>query len=188
MTYLILVRHSISWQQPGISSHTWPLTDEGRARCVGLAAQLARYAPAAIVSSPEPKALQTAQLLAEHLHIDLDTEAGLHEHLRTGAAYLGHAEFQATISRLLSQPGELVFGEETGDQAADRFSAAVEAVQARYTGQSVVIVTHATVMSLYLARVSQIDPVAFWRSLGMPAYVVLDMPGYHVREVEREVR
>jgi broad specificity phosphatase PhoE len=181
---LILVRHSISRQQPGISAHLWQLTDEGIARCKVLAEQLKAYQPAVIVTSNEPKAQQTGALLAEILGTPLETEAALHEQLRETAPYSANeAEFRARIHELFAKPDELVFGEETGNQARVRFQQAIETILSRHPDQNVIAVTHGTVLSLFVAHVANLDPIAFWESLGMPAYVVFSLPDFKLATV-----
>lgn len=180
MAYLILIRHSISQQQPGVSAHEWTLTEAGRARCTRLAAELRPYQPAVIVSSEEPKARLTAGLVAHELGLPTETEFGLHEQKRATAPYSDAETFRASIQRLLTEPDSLVFGEETGSAARERFVHAVTHILARHPGQTVAAVTHGTVLALYLAQAAGLDPVAYWRSLGMPAYIVLTLPDYRV--------
>ena len=42
------------------------------------------------------------------------------------------------------------------------------------------MVTHGTVMTLYVASIADVDPMCFWRRLGLPSYVVLGLPGNHI--------
>lgn len=184
MATLILVRHSISRQQPGISAHLWQLTDEGIARCKVLAEQLKTYRPDVIVTSAEPKAQQTGALLAEILGTPLETEADLHEQLRKTAPYSANeADFKARIRELFAKPDELVFGEETANQARARFRHSIDAILNRHPGQCVIAVTHGTVLSLFVAHVANLDPIAFWESLGMPAYLVFDLPDFRLTTI-----
>jgi broad specificity phosphatase PhoE len=185
--YLILVRHSISKQEPGISAHGWQLTTEGIARCRVLADRLRPYAPAVIISSEEPKAIQTGQAVADAMNVPFETEPALHEHRRENVPYGTQAAFEANVKTLLTHPDQLIFGEETGSAACDRFQAAIEAVVARHSGKTLAAVTHGTVMSLFLARTNGVDPVAFWQNLGMPAYVVLTLSDYRLIEVVNDV-
>lgn len=179
---LILIRHSISRQDAQVSTHHWSLTEEGHARCATLAQRIQPYPPAVIVSSEEPKAVQTAQAVAEILRLPTETESGLHEQRRETEPYRTQAEFEARIRKLLENPSQLAFGEETGDAAYQRFQAAVDAILSRHPNQNVAAVTHGTVMTLFLARVAQVEPFAFWQNLGMPAYVALSLPDYRVIE------
>jgi broad specificity phosphatase PhoE len=186
---LILVRHSITRRQPDTSSHKWNLTEEGRARCLKLAKKLETFAPDVIVSSPEPKALETAQTLAHTLRAPLEIEDGLREHQRITAPFFPNVEdFRAKVEELLLHPARWAFGEETGEQARQRFQEAVEVILARHPIKTVLAVTHGTVMALFMAQAAEVDPVIFWRNLGMPAYVVLQMPDGIIIEQENEVK
>jgi broad specificity phosphatase PhoE len=188
MPHLILVRHSISRQQPGVSAHEWDLTDEGHARCKVLAERLKKFQPEVIVTSPEPKAYQTAKSIAELLGKSLETDADLQEHRRATAPYFAsEAEFRAKIHELLTKPDELIFGEETGTAAYQRFRAAVDAALARHPAKNGVAVTHGTVMALFVARVASVNPINFWQNLGMPAYTVLSLPDFQVIEIENSI-
>jgi broad specificity phosphatase PhoE len=186
---LILVRHSIVRQELDTSSHDWSLTEEGRARCLKLAKKLEIFAPDVIVSSPEPKARQTAQALVDALHAPLEFEDGLREHQRKTAPFFPNVEdFRAIVEELLLNPYSLVFGEETGEQARQRFQSAIETIFMRHPTKTILAVTHGTVMALYMAQAAQVDPVMFWRNLGMPAYVVLQMPDGIIIKQENEVK
>ena len=180
---LILIRHSISRQDARVSAHHWSLTEEGRARCAALAQRIQPYQPAVILSSEEPKAVQTAQAVAEILKLPTELETGLHEQLRETEPYRTQAEFEARIRKLLENLSQLVFGEETGDAACQRFQVAIDVILSRHPNQNVAAVTHGTVMTLFLARVAQVDSFAFWQNLGMPAFVVLSLPDYRVVEM-----
>ncbi len=187
MPHLIFVRHSIVKQQPEVSSHHWILAPEGEARCILLAEKLKPYAPAVVVTSEEPKARLTGEITARHLGLPTETEHGLHEHLRHSEPYTSADAFRANIHALLTRPDERVFGEESGAVARQRFEQAVQNILARHPGQTVAAVTHGTVLSLYLAQHARLDPVAYWQSIGMPAYIVLSLPDYRVVERVDEV-
>ena len=75
MSHLILVRHSAPEIVPQVPARAWHLSAVGRARCVPLAAALAPYQPRAIITSVEPKAVETGQIVAEQL-----VQLGLNKH------------------------------------------------------------------------------------------------------------
>jgi broad specificity phosphatase PhoE len=188
MPNLILVRHSISRQQPGVSAHEWDLTDEGCARCLILAERLKKFQPEIIVTSPEPKAHQTAKAIADELSKPLEIEVDLQEHRRATATYFAdEAEFRAKVHELLTRPDELIFGEETGTAAYQRFWAVIQSILVRHPAKNVIAVTHGTVMSLFVAQVAKIDPINFWQNLGMPAYVVLSLLDFQIVEIENSI-
>lgn len=173
---LILIRHSISAQQPEISSHHWTLTPEGESRCLKLAGRVAFYRPVVVVTSEEPKARLTGEIIARQLDIPAEAEYNLHEHLRHTEPYTDDAIFRLKVRTLLTQPDQPVFGEETGAAARLRFTQAVDRLLKRHPDGPIAVVTHGTVLALYLAQVAAIDPVAYWGCIGMPAYLVLALP------------
>jgi broad specificity phosphatase PhoE len=188
MPHLILIRHSETKRVPGVNAHQWQLSEEGRRRCDALTAHVRADDLRVIVSSEEPKALQTAQPVADALAIPLRTGVGLHEHDRRNVPCVGDdANFQATIQRLFAEPSVLVYGNETADQAHERFAAAVQAVVAAHPVGNIAIVTHATVLTLFVSRIAGLDPFALWSRLGMPAVVRVALPEYRLVEVVEAV-
>ena len=176
MRKLILVRHSlpaITGEQP---ASQWKLSEEGRRRCERLAKLLAAHRPVAVVTSTEPKAIETGQIAGGRLGVPVEAAPNLHEHERPGTGLDTPEQFNAKVARLLEHPGELIFGAETGDEARERFEAAVDDAMRRHPAGTVAIVSHGTVMTLFVARAAGIDPVPFWKGLGLPAFVVLSHP------------
>lgn len=173
---LILVRHSLPNIVPGVPACQWTLSEEGRQRCQPLASRLAVWQPGIVVSSLEPKAIETGRLVSDELDIPFETAVGLHEHERQGTAFTTPERFQADIAVFFRQPGELVLGNETADQARERFHHAVTTVLSAHPLNTVAIVAHGTVITLFVCRVTGIEPFSFWRRLGLPALVVFGLP------------
>src|SRR5437016_3235896 len=92
---LILVKHAMPALEPDLPSHAWRLSDMGRASCIPLADRLAAYQPTAIAASAEPKATETARIVAGRLGVALEVVADLHENDRTGLGWLGMDELEA---------------------------------------------------------------------------------------------
>ncbi len=180
----MLVRHSQPEIDPAVTARLWQLSEEGRCRCRGLAARLSVLDPAVIVTSTESKAIETGRIVAQELGVPLETAADLHEHDRRGAPFLQEkGAFEAQVVRLIERPGELVFGNETADEAHRRFAAAVDEVLRRHRQGNLAVVSHGTVMTLFVARAAGIDPVSLWRALDLPAIVVMAAPGFDLLEV-----
>jgi broad specificity phosphatase PhoE len=173
ITGTIFFRHSLPVMDPAIPAREWRLSEEGQLRCRLLAGRLAHFNPQRIVSSLEPKALETAQIVAETLSMPYESAVGLHEHVRSRTGYTSQEAFDASVKAFFEQPDQLVYGDETADQTHTRFTQAVETIQDRYPGQTpLVIVTHGTVISLYVARACGVDPFSLWKSLKLPCIVV----------------
>jgi broad specificity phosphatase PhoE len=180
MSRLILVRHSISDQRPDQSAANWGLTPEGIERCRPLAERLAAYQPDRIIASVEPKASQTAAEIANHLDMTWTTAADLHEHDRTGEPYTSPEEFVQRVTNFFNRPNELVMGRETAVQAQTRFVAAVQSLVAQHSGDTLLIVTHGTVITLFTHYFNPIAPIPFWQSLQMPDYRLYSLPDFHL--------
>ena len=173
---LILIRHSLPEMVPGLPANQWHLAEAGRLRCKALAEQIAPYRPDVIVASTEPKAAETAELVAGALRKPWHIAAGLHEHERSDVGWIDREQFEAQVAEFFRRPGALVFGSETADQTHERFAAAIAAQTATHPGRSLAVVAHGTVISLFVARSAGVEPFALWSRLGMPSFVVLSLP------------
>jgi broad specificity phosphatase PhoE len=187
MRYLILIKHSHPEIIPDIPAAQWQLSDEGRRRCVALAQRLVAYHPAAIVASCEPKAEETAQIVAERLGMRHTTAEGLHEHDRSNVGWSSAEDFEAAVARFFAHPSALVFGRETADQARERFARAVDVVIAAHPSGNLVVVAHGTVIALFVAARIGIEPFLLWRRLGLPSFVVLSLPNMALVEIAEKV-
>jgi broad specificity phosphatase PhoE len=183
---LILIKHSKPLVEPRVASHLWKLSDEGRQRCDALATAVRPHAPAIVVSSEEDKAAETARILAEKLAVPVETAPGLHEHDRSDVPHMDSREFISYVALFFKQPAKLVLGLETARRALERFSAALDAVLKSHTEGNIAVVTHGTVLSLFVASKTAEDGFLLWRRMGLPSMVILDLPQWQVIErVER---
>lgn len=171
---LILIRHAATQVDTNKPSHTWPLSQEGRTACVSLAEQLRPHAPTRIITSTETKAQQTGQLIADILGLPLSQLEGLQEHNRTQITGLDEATFKAHVTRLLTEPDQLVFGLETGTQVRYRFTQALETAIHQYPTDTLALVTHGTALTLFLTAHNSLNPLSFWRNLRLPCFFLLE--------------
>ncbi len=185
--YLVLIRHSNSLPDPRVSADQWGLSAIGVRRLQLLFPHLAGYRCERVYSSPEPKALQTAEFVAGHIDVHIEVHENLREHDRRNVPWLdSQEEFDAQVKQMLQFPDQRVFGTETADQAVIRFGGAINDLMMRSQGFDVIAATHGTVLSLFVAQHNQIDSIDFWSKLGMPAIVVMSLPGFElVSVVER---
>jgi broad specificity phosphatase PhoE len=184
---LVLVKHSAPLVVPDAAPATWRLSPEGVARCAPLTERLRAFRPRSIVSSVEAKAAETASLVAAGLGLSVDLVPGLHEHDRRDTAFLGSIAFADAVRELFARPDELVLGRETATQAGTRFAAAVDAILRDRPDEDVVVVSHGTVISLFVAARARADGYALWTRLGLPSLVVLGRPELGLDAVEVDV-
>jgi broad specificity phosphatase PhoE len=187
MAKLILIKHAPPLVDPARPAHRWALSEAGREKCKMLARQLAPHALARMVSSEEPKAAHTAEIVALQLDIPWETAPGLHEHDRANVPHMRSAEFISMMELFFRKPDELVLGKETANQAQARFSAAVERVIEQHDSENIAVVTHGTVMALYLAPLTNRPAFELWRDLGLPSFVVLARPPLRVIETVSKI-
>jgi broad specificity phosphatase PhoE len=172
---LTLVRHSLPEVRREIPPAEWHLSLEGAARARTFAERLLPTNAACVFTSCEPKAVETAQAIAGQLDLAVECVPGLHEHERPHAQMLTREAFEERIRDLFARPREIVFGAETADQARKRFTIAVLRLLARTAGD-VLLVTHGTVMTLFVAEATGVDPFMFWKRQEMPFAVRLTLP------------
>lgn len=182
MRKLFLIRHSQSEVIPGVPPRLWPLTTQGREGAQQLAQHLVGDdQPVRLYASPERKAQETAQPIGHHLDLPIEIVTDLREHEREHSPFLDKDAWEQTLSAFFSRPTELIFGEESAHQALQRFKAAVETMVTHAPQGNMVLVTHGTVLTLFVASHNpQIDALAFWRSLRLPDLIVLTLPDFRL--------
>ena len=170
---LLLVRHSSPCISDDMSYRDWSLSDEGKKLAVGAAEFIAEISPGQIFSSDERKALETAMIIGRHCGVDVEVEPDLREHDRTGVTWRDSATRQRELEALFANPSHVVFGRESGSQALRRLTTAIDRLTLQPPGPWV-LVTHGTVMALYLAELTGRAPMELWSCLRMPTVASVD--------------
>ena len=187
MSRLVLVKHSMPEIERDKPASAWDLGDVGRCRARMLAERLSEFSPKLVWSSREPKAVETAEIVAKALGVPVEIVDGLEEHHRDNVPFWDEREaFESAVERSLTGPDRLVFGTETANQARDRFTAALDKVIGVGHTDSIVV-THGTVMTLYVASIAGVQMMSFWRRLGLPSYVVLTLPERRIQSLIEDV-
>lgn len=159
---LILVRHGETtfnhegrWQGSGSDP---PLNDRGRLQAQELARQLAGRRLAALYTSPQRRARETAIILGSQVGLEPHIVAALHELAhgewegKTQAEVLARwpDAYRAYESAPLETPRP---GGESYADLAERLWPALEALAARHRGHEILAVTHGGPIRLVLSRV-----------------------------------
>src|SRR5215212_3631903 len=176
MNYLILIKHSLPGVVPARPAAQWKLSESGRVRCLMLAEKIGPYSPDLVISSVEPKAIETAQIVAQEISKPSYTVEGSHEHDRTGVAFLSKEQFEVQIHDFFKQPDHLVMGLETASQACERFSNTLTSLEKQYPNKSIAVVSHGTVITLFVEKMTGMEPFSFWKKLDLPSFVVFSLP------------
>jgi len=183
MPSLILIRHSTPDIEPAMPSCEWRLTPGGRDLSRSLARRIGGFEPATVVTSVEPKARETGKIIADELGISSLVREGLQENDRHGLAVVGEERYRELFAKFFAAPETNVVGRETSAMASQRFHRAVVEVLDDFPGQTIALVAHGVVISLFVSRFNPVDAFEFWSGLGMPAAVVLDRDVYRLDRV-----
>lgn len=187
MNPLVFIRHAAPETDSTAPASEWRLSHAGRAAARALAEELRPIGLTRLISSFEPKAVETAQILGRELMIPTVIAAGLHEHDRSNLGFVPAQErFEALVRDLFARPAERVFGLESADEAHARFQSAVTRLLEENPGETLGIVSHGTVISLLLSRANGLDGFSFWQGLSMPAMQVVAIPGFGLQSGVRD--
>jgi broad specificity phosphatase PhoE len=154
----MLVRHAKPVVDTSVPAAEWALSAEGRAAAAELGRQLVLPAASVIVTSTEPKAIETGAALTRS---PVATSVAFCEVTRP--FYDAPGELERHVAEWFA--GETVDGWEPRSHAVARFARGV----AERNHEHLVVVTHGTVMTAWLASMELVDdPLGFWRDLRMP--------------------
>ena len=135
-----------------------------------LAAKLKHLPPAAVVSSPEIKALETVTILTEGLGLQVETDPAFAELHRPKWPFSDTATFEARVVRLLENPHLSIEGAEPAGEAAARFSEGLF----RHAARPLMVGTHGTILAAYLGLQTGRHDAELWKGLRLPEALVLD--------------
>jgi broad specificity phosphatase PhoE len=165
------VRHAMPVVEEGVDSARWHLDEGSRHHARAWADRLeVGEGIAVLVSSTEPKALETAAAIADRWPAEVRGDDRLREATRpwigTGYRAMAHGYLR----------GEQHEGWEPQEAVAARFAAAVHDAQGVAAGGPVVVVTHGLALAMHLGdRLGpDFDRESFWSRLAFPDAWVLD--------------
>jgi broad specificity phosphatase PhoE len=125
----------------------------------------------------EPKAVETAEVVARGLGIAAESQEGLHEHERKTVPHLRTSDFLSLMAQVFRRKDERVLGEESAAAALGRFRRALEGVCAKHPEGNLIVVTHGTVIALFVEAISGEEGYKLWREMGLPSYAVVEQGG-----------
>lgn len=183
VTTLVLVKHALPAFDMSRPPREWQLGAEGELQSKQLAARLRAFVPLRLVTSTEPKASSTGRIIAAELSLPVTAVAGVQEFDRPASPWQSKADRERENAAIFDDPTQRVLGAESGRDALDRFSAAIHAELDRTGEQSLVVITHGTVISLFVAAHNAVNAFELWRDLECCSFVVLDGRSFALREV-----
>ena len=162
-TAIYLVRHAhAEWR----ADEDRPLSSDGRAAALRLAAAFEHITIEAIYSSPSARAIETVAPIAARRQLNPILINDLRERELPTATI---AEFAAAVHASWERPDVgVIAGAESNLAAQGRAIAVVHRVLERHAGRSVVISTHGSLLTLILNGFDKTFAYDFWHSLTFP--------------------
>lgn len=185
---LILIKHAAPEVNPQAPPESWRLSAEGRTKAAALAQRLTALVPSVVVTSEEVKAAETGDVLAAALSAPAERVAGLAEHDRSNVPQMATREFISSMELVFRRPRQLVLGRETAAGALGRFRNALDdVIEAHGDKDTIAVVSHGTVIALFLAEITGKPAFDYWRRMKLPSYAVLERPSMAIVELVESV-
>lgn len=168
---LYLVRHGRPNVDRTVPASTWVLDPEHEHLVADLAARAPWPDDAVWFTSPEPKAVRTAFLLAGR---EVPVAEDLREHDRGGTTWV--PDFADTVGEAFARPySEVRPGWEPIIRTRSRVVTAVRKILTEHPGRDVVLVGHGTAWTLLAAALTGTEPdLERWRNLAMPDVIIVE--------------
>jgi len=168
---LYLIRHAHS-QQTALPAETWPLSDLGLRQAQRLAEQPFWQDVDIICTSVEPKAIQTAQFVAERHDLPVEPSFDLRELRRPGGPV---GDYESVVRQVLENPTRSVNGWEPAGEAQTRIMTAVERLLMLHESETLAVVSHGLALTLYLAHLADATPTLdLWHSISFALAIQVD--------------
>ena len=126
----------------------WGLSDLGHSRTHAIKNAAALKATHLIISSGEAKAIETASIIAEHLHLKVTIREATHENDRSATGYLPPPEFERMANAFFAEPEKSIRGWERAIDAQARIVAEAQHAIAQNTESDILMVGHGGVGTL----------------------------------------
>jgi broad specificity phosphatase PhoE len=139
---------------PSIPVPSWGLSEVGRARTQAIAGTGRLSGTTQIIASGERKAIETAEIIAARLKIDVEVRDAMHENDRSATGFLVPDEFEVVANQFFAQPDISIRGWERAIDAQSRIVGEVEHVLARNRPGDVLFVGHGGVGTLLYCHYS----------------------------------
>lgn len=166
MSTVICLRHFETEVDPETPPSEWTLSEAGRAAMEAFVAGDTAADVDVVYTSPEQKALGTAEAVADDRDADLRVEDRLREVDRSGEGFIeDEAAYEELVEQFFRAP-EVAFDWEHRLDAEARIYRFVADLAAEHDGDdTVLLVSHGLLLSTMLAPVFDRDRYEFWRDL-----------------------
>ncbi|MEH2493374.1 histidine phosphatase family protein [Bradyrhizobium sp. AZCC 2230] len=139
---------------PSVPVPRWGLSEVGKARTEAVTATGLLSGTTQVISSGERKAIETAEIIAAKMGVDVEVREAMHENDRSATGFLVPDEFEVMANQFFGHPHTSIRGWERAIDAQLRIVREVEHVLSRNTPGDVLLVGHGGVGTLLYCRYS----------------------------------
>ena len=157
MGTLRYVSHPEVAVDPSVPVPLWSLSAAGRARAYSATGHTWATDIDRIVSSPETKAIETAEILATAAGFTFEVREGIGEIDRSSTGYVSHDRHEELADQLFLRPEESAAGWERAVDATARMVGHLSDLLRPGSGGHVVIVGHGGVGTLLMCHLAELD-------------------------------
>lgn len=164
---IFFLRHFETEVDPFIPVHDWKLSDKGRANLQNFMTEVPEIEK--VYTSPEVKALEAAELIAEKHGVELEILEELAEVDRSGEGFIEEQERYLDMVQRYLKNEEVEFDWEAKSRVRKRFQAVTDEIDER-----ALVITHGLFLAVNLSRKLDEDPHLFWDGLGFGELLEID--------------
>ena len=149
----IFLRHAETIKDPNVHPKEWGLTPDALNKIQEYLKKKFFGQVTRIVSSGENKAYSTGVPIANEMGLEITQMPEFSEIGRSGK-FLTDDEFLVQKRRQLTELDTEVDGGESGRNALERFKGGIAKLEAEHEGETFLIISHGTVLTLYFAELT----------------------------------
>lgn len=160
MRTIYFITHPDVIIDPTIPITQWPLSPRGKERMKRLLSRPWVQTIGAVYCSTEQKAVDGAEIIANHLGIQYSMRPDLGENDRSTTGVLSFTEFNRAVDLFFAHPHDSFRGWETAQNAQDRIINAIKWIlENEKTEKNIAIIAHGGVGTLYICSLKNV-PIA----------------------------
>lgn len=170
--HIYLIRHAATQIDQTIDAKAWSLSEKGATQAQQLAACAFWKDIEAVVVSSEYKTYLTVEAAVARFALPVQIDNRLDEVQRGGFV----EDYQAQVQQFFANPAKAINGWEAADDALARMNQAIADLAVDYKDQTVAVVSHGLILSLYRAYLLKHQIIRFedWRALGFATVALVD--------------
>jgi broad specificity phosphatase PhoE len=167
---------------PEIPVPQWSLSKEGWNRVSALFRYEWLREINLIYSSEELKAHQTAEIIANHLGLEVYTHSRLGEVDRSSTGYLQEEELKKTVKAFFEHPEKSVAGWESAELAQKRIATCVRRIIETNPQSTIAIVSHGMVGALLFSHLKNLPIDMRYMQQDLGSYFIYDLEMDHMAQ------